>query len=134
MLPAEHNSTGGPILVVEDDDDTRDALCQLLKGQGYQPLAAAHGQEALRWLSRAEPTLIVTDLSMPVMSGWQLLEQLGSHPQWCRIPVIVLSADSPPPVENLCFLQKPVPAARLLAEIAAHVGRAATPVAKSPAA
>ena len=123
MVPAEDlRRLAGPILVVEDDDDTRDALCQVLRGQGYDTLCAADGDEALRWLGRARPRLIITDLSMPGMNGWQLLQQVRSHPVWLDIPVIVLSADSPPPLEDICFMQKPVPAARLLKEIAVQLG------------
>jgi CheY-like chemotaxis protein len=134
MVSAEDlRQLADPILVVEDDDDTRDALCQLLRGQGYDVLCAADGDEALRWLGRARPRLIITDLSMPVMNGWQLLQQVRSHPSWIDIPVIVLSADSPPLLEDICFMQKPVPAAKLLNEIASQLGRQPT-LADSPAA
>lgn len=134
MVPAEDlRRLAGPILVVEDDDDSRDALCQLLRGQGYDVLCAADGDEALRWLQRARPRLIITDLSMPVMNGWQLLQQVRSHPSWIDIPVIVLSADNPPLLEDICFMQKPVPAAQLLDEIASQFGRQPS-LANSPAA
>jgi CheY-like chemotaxis protein len=123
----------GSILIVEDDDDTREALSQLLRGQGHHVLDAAHGVEALNLLRWVRPALIITDLSMPVMTGWQLLERLAADPRLSKIPVIVLSADSASPQKDLCFLQKPVPAAVLLAEINARVV-AALPQSKTPAA
>ena len=131
-MPIAPRATGS-ILVVEDDDDTREALGQLLRGQGHHVLDAPNGVEALDVLRWLRPALIITDLSMPIMTGWQLLERLAGDARWSDIPVIVLSADSPPPQQDLCFLQKPVSAAVLLAEINARVV-AAAPQSKTPAA
>jgi len=121
-MPGSHRIvSAGPILVVEDDDDTRDALCQLLFGQGHHVIAASNGLEALEILAKIQPGLIITDLSMPIMTGWQLLERLGRDTALCAIPVIVLSADNPPPEGHVCFLQKPASAAHLLREIGERV-------------
>ena len=105
------------ILVVEDDDDTRDALCILLQGQRYDVLNARNGREAVQVLGRTRPSLIIMDLSMPVMTGWQLLEFIRDRSLLPAIPVIVLSADSRPPADDVCFLQKPVGAELLLEEV-----------------
>ena len=105
------------ILVVEDDDDTRDALCLLLQGQRYDVLNARNGREAVQVLGRTRPSLIIMDLSMPVMTGWQLLEFIRDRSLLPAIPVIVLSADSRPPADDVCFLQKPVGAELLLEEV-----------------
>jgi CheY-like chemotaxis protein len=105
------------ILVVEDDDDTRDALCLLLQGQRYDVLNARNGREAVQVLGRTRPSLIIMDLSMPVMTGWQLLEFIRDRSLLPGIPVIVLSADSRPPADDVCFLQKPVGAELLLEEV-----------------
>ena len=109
------------ILVVEDDDDTRDALCLLLQGQCYDVLNARNGREAVQVLVRTRPSLIIMDLSMPVMTGWQLLEFIRDRSLLPAIPVIVLSADSRPPADDVCFLQKPVGAELLLEEVRALV-------------
>jgi len=109
------------ILVVEDDDDTRDALCILLQGQRYDVLNARNGREAVQVLGRTRPSLIIMDLSMPVMTGWQLLEFIRDRSLLPGIPVIVLSADSRPPADDVCFLQKPVGAELLLEEVRALV-------------
>jgi CheY-like chemotaxis protein len=105
------------ILVVEDDEDTRDALCSLLRGENYRVLYAKNGREALQVLSRARPALIVMDLSMPVMTGWQLLDCIHDRKLLPGVPIIVLSADARPPSTDVCFLQKPVGAEHLLEEI-----------------
>jgi CheY-like chemotaxis protein len=109
------------ILIVEDDDDTRDALCLLLQGQRYDVLNARNGREAVQVLGRTRPSLIIMDLSMPVMTGWQLLEFIRDRSLLPGIPVIVLSADARPPADDVCFLQKPVGAELLLEEVRALV-------------
>jgi CheY-like chemotaxis protein len=106
-----------PILVVEDDDDTRDALCTLLAGQSYRVLDATNGREALQLLSHIHPALVIMDLSMPVMTGWQLLDAIHEKRLLPGVPIIVLSADSQPPSTDVCFLQKPIEAQHLLEAI-----------------
>ncbi|HEY7309196.1 MAG TPA: response regulator [Gemmataceae bacterium] len=82
------------ILVVEDDDLTRDALKTLLEAAGYWVTAAAHGQEALDRLSDGEhPSVILLDLSMPVMDGRTFRKQQLQSPLLAPIPVLLLSAE-----------------------------------------
>jgi CheY-like chemotaxis protein len=114
-----------PILVVEDDDDTRDALCALLEGQSYRVQGATNGREALDVLSYTRPSLVIMDLSMPVMTGWQLLDVIHEKKLLRDVPIIVLSADSRPPSSDVYFLQKPVGAKHLLEEISARLEHAA---------
>ena len=109
------------ILVVEDDDNTRDALCVLLAGQNYRVLDARNGREALEVLAHTPPALIIMDLSMPVMTGWQLLESIRDEKLLPDVPIIVLSADNHPPDDDVCFLQKPVGAQHLLEEISSQL-------------
>ena len=110
-----------PILVVEDDDDTRDALCTLLEGQSYRVLDANNGREALKVLARTRPSLVIMDLSMPVMTGWQLLDLIHEKKLLPGVPIIVLSADSRPPAADVCFLQKPIGAEHLLETVSAQL-------------
>jgi CheY-like chemotaxis protein len=113
-----------PILVVEDDDDTRDALCTLLVGQSYRVLDATNGREALNLLDRMRPALVIMDLSMPVMTGWQLLDTIHERKLLPGVPIIVLSADSRPPSADVCFLQKPIGVEHLLEAISARLEHA----------
>jgi CheY-like chemotaxis protein len=84
------------VLLVDDDDDFREALDAALKQQGYRVEHAGNGREALARLSRAQPDAILVDLMMPVMDGWHLLAALASDPQLAGIPVAVLSAARKP--------------------------------------
>ncbi|KYF73775.1 response regulator [Sorangium cellulosum] len=84
----------GRILVVEDDLDIRSILSQLLVFEGYDVEEAADGAEALALLRRDKPpALILLDLMMPVMDGWQLRAELQRDPALSSIPVVIVSAD-----------------------------------------
>jgi CheY-like chemotaxis protein len=85
---------GAPrVLVVEDDPFLREAICDVLATEGFRPEESANGQDALdRLKAGPAPALIVLDLMMPTMSGWELREKLREDPDLDRIPVLVLSA------------------------------------------
>jgi CheY-like chemotaxis protein len=81
------------VLVVDDDQDIRDALCELLRDEGYDTVAVGNGQEALAYLSSGKvPCVILLDLMMPVMDGWEFRRRQSSDPELSKIPVIVISA------------------------------------------
>jgi CheY-like chemotaxis protein len=86
------------ILIVDDYDDQRHSVAEALQDLGYSVVEAENGQRALHFLVSNAPgavDLIVLDLQMPVMSGWQFLQLLGSYINLRRIPVLVVSAHSP---------------------------------------
>jgi CheY-like chemotaxis protein len=86
-------SHGNDILVVLDDDHTRNALTTLLEAAGYQVTAAAHGREALDRLSEGEhPSVILLNLWMPVMDGRTFRKHQVQSPSLASIPVLLLSA------------------------------------------
>lgn len=87
------------VLVVEDDPDSRAAVCEALRREGYAIVEAGHGREALDYLlqdATAAPSAIVLDLEMPVMTGWELLKLLKSYHRLASIPVVVLSGREAP--------------------------------------
>src|SRR5262245_47300512 len=87
---------GGVVLVVEDDDDCRDEVCDGLRGAGYTPLEAADGAQALELLisDRApEPELILLDLGLPVMTGQELLKVMKGYHRLAQIPIVLMSAN-----------------------------------------
>lgn len=88
--PIEVPSRG--ILVVDDDRAIREALAELLVEEGYRVWSAGDGQQALMKVFLHWPDLILLDLMMPVMSGWQFLATRSEYPRLARIPVVVLSA------------------------------------------
>ncbi|WP_437726085.1 response regulator [Sorangium sp. So ce861] len=84
----------GRILVVEDDLDIRSILSQLLAFEGYEVEEAADGAEALALLRKdGPPALILLDLMMPIMDGWQLRAELQRDPVLSSVPVVIVSAD-----------------------------------------
>jgi CheY-like chemotaxis protein len=84
------------VLIVDDDPGIREALTMILEDEGYQVANAANGQLALDWLAASEivPDLILLDLMMPTMNGWEFHAALKEQPAFATTPVVVLSADS----------------------------------------
>jgi CheY-like chemotaxis protein len=116
------------VLVVDDDADIRDAVREVLEEAGYTTLEASHGREALELLQRAEvkPRLLLLDLMMPTMDGWQLRARLLEDPALATLPIVIMtahagvlravaSAQPPTPV-----LSKPIDVDRLLELVATY--------------
>jgi PAS domain S-box-containing protein len=82
----------GPILLVEDDEAVRDMLRRTLGKEGWTTIEAENGRVALEMLSRQKPALIVLDLMMPQMDGFEFAAELQKSPEWRTIPVMVLTA------------------------------------------
>lgn len=80
------------ILVVDDNEMNRDLIIRRLQRQGHEALPAENGRHALILLESHSFDLILLDIMMPVMNGYEMLEKLKAHPQWQYIPVIVISA------------------------------------------
>jgi two-component system chemotaxis response regulator CheY len=82
------------ILVVDDDPDILEALSEILEAEGFEIRRARNGKEALERLEPDPPRLILLDLMMPVMDGWEFAQRMRQKPQAISsIPLIVLSAD-----------------------------------------
>src|SRR6185436_7220878 len=100
-----------PVLIVEDDDDLRDMMAQMLTIEGFDTSVAANGREALEYLQReTRPHVILLDLMMPVMDGWEFRRRQKADPELAPLPVIVLSALDPAraKVDATAFLKKPL--------------------------
>ena len=82
------------ILVVDDEQDIRKIVSFLLKNWGYEVLTANNGLEGLELLEKEIPDLILLDVSMPKMTGFQMLEQIRANPRLKDLPVIMLTAHS----------------------------------------
>ncbi|MDB9516178.1 response regulator transcription factor [Roseofilum reptotaenium CS-1145] len=80
------------ILVVEDDLGTRLAIQDYLEQGGYSVILAAHGKEALQQVEQYHPYLIVTDIAMPLMDGYELVRQIRKKPEFRLLPVVFLTA------------------------------------------
>src|SRR5206468_7031765 len=84
--------TTNHVLVVEDDPAMREMLCRQLGNKDWTIAQAENGLEALESITRCQPSLILLDLRMPVMDGFQMIAELHKHEDWRKIPVVVISA------------------------------------------
>ncbi len=122
------------ILLVEDNEMNRDMLSRRLERKGYTVVCAVDGQQGLERARAERPDLILMDLSLPVLDGWEATRRLKADPDLRRIPVIALTAhamasDEQQAREAGCddYDTKPVELPRLLAKIEALLRRAGSP-------
>jgi CheY-like chemotaxis protein len=116
----------GPILVVEDIPNVLELLEVTLRFQGYEVISARNGQEALEILESESPALIITDILMPKLDGFALVQELHSNPKTMSIPVIFLSATYVTPEDRQFamslgasrFIEKPIDTEDFLLTIA----------------
>jgi signal transduction histidine kinase/CheY-like chemotaxis protein len=92
VLMRYRGAAGNLALVVEDEPSSRDVLVRLLKNEGWLVNEAGNGVEALAELSRARPNVILLDLMMPEMDGFEFLAEVDRNPEWKSVPVIVVTA------------------------------------------
>lgn len=118
------------ILYVEDNEDNRYMLSSRLARRGYEVVLATDGEQGLAMASSEAPSLILMDLSLPVIDGWEATRRLKSEPSTQNIPVIALSAhamagDREKAIAAGCddYDTKPVELPRLLEKIATLLGR-----------
>ncbi len=81
-----------PVLVVEDDRDTREMLALCLELEGFPVVTASNGMEGLERLKREGASLVLLDLMMPVMNGEQFREEQLRQPSLAHVPVVCISA------------------------------------------
>jgi CheY-like chemotaxis protein len=112
------------ILIVDDSPYIVDGLVALLKRKGFKPIAAHGGDEAISILSTHKPDLILLDIMMEPMDGWETLEKIKANPETRNLPVLMFSAKKISPEEaqehslNIeDFVSKPVNPAQLLDSI-----------------
>ena len=118
------------VLIVEDNEDTRRIYALVLEHFGYEAHEAVHGGEGVEAARRLGPDLILMDLSMPIMDGWQANEALKSEARTASIPVVMVTAHggTVTPDEALRagfagFLPKPIDTRRLVQEVERLIGR-----------
>lgn len=90
------------ILIVDDDRLTLATAQQLLEGK-YRVVAVNSGKQAYKYLERHTPDLILLDINMPEIGGFEVMETLRKNPRWSKIPVIFLTADRSAETETECF-------------------------------
>lgn len=117
------------VLIVEDFDDTRELYRELLEHEGYEVTEARDGGEGLALAREGLPDLIVLDLSMPVLSGWEVARILREEPGTSAIPIIACTAHVHRPEHDraraagcMAVLVKPVPLPLLVQLVRESIG------------
>jgi DNA-binding response OmpR family regulator len=119
-----------PVLLIEDDAATRDAMAALLSGAGLRVISSDEGRKALELAATTRPALVLLDLVTGGMSGWEFLERRREVPALSGVPVVVVTGSSTDlPRSAAAILRKPVDPAELLATVRAllRVAAAAAP-------
>ena len=97
------------VLVVDDDEDLREMMATLLRDVGYSVDTAEDGAQALAQMRECRPCVVLLDLMMPNVDGWQVMQEMASDPELARVPVCIVSAQSKSaPVHAARVLPKPV--------------------------
>ena len=119
-------------MVVEDNEPSRDALCRRLERRGYAVVPALDGEQAVAMARSSQPDLILMDLGLPGIDGWEATRRLKGDDSTRRIPLIVLSAHAMPNDRDMAlaaggddFDTKPVRFDQLLAKIDTLLARGA---------
>lgn len=120
------------ILLVEDNEMNRDMLSRRLERKGYQVVLALDGQSGVEMVLKELPDLVLMDMSLPILDGWEATRRLKADPISKRIPVIALTAhamsgDREKALEAGCddYDTKPIELPRLLGKIEALLTRRA---------
>ena len=117
------------VLVIDDDSMVRETIVRLPILEGYQVIEAAYGQAGYAAAISDSPNIILLDLNMAIMDGFQVLHKLKNNPETVRIPVIVLTARIDAESKRRCmvagatdYIKKPWGPAELQERIAIIVG------------
>jgi CheY-like chemotaxis protein len=111
----------GCILIVDDERDIRGTIAELLAEEGYSVEEAADGAEALSKARSCHPAMVLLDLMMPGMNGWEFRSRQRGDPELAGIPVVIVSAlGKVPGVDAAGYLQKPFGLDALLSEVKRH--------------
>jgi CheY-like chemotaxis protein len=121
--PSAPTHTSDTVLVVDDDDQLRSHLGEMVSSWDFEPMLCAGGQEALDYLASHElPGLVLLDLMMPGMDGITVARRIQSQPEWSTLPLVFISGldepDELPP--HVKYLRKPLLTGALLALVATY--------------
>ncbi len=122
------------LLLVEDNEMNRDMLSRRLQRRGYEVIIAVNGEEGLKRAQSEAPDLILMDMILPVLDGWEATKRLKAAPKTQSIPILGLTAhamsgDREKAIEAGCddYDTKPIEFSRLLEKIHALLGKEVTP-------
>ncbi|HEY0069178.1 MAG TPA: response regulator [Chloroflexia bacterium] len=115
-----------PILVVDDDETILGTVCDILEFEGYSTECVSNGAEGLQVLERVRPKLVLLDMRMPVLNGWQFAQVLKER--GICVPIVVMTAAQDAQawakeIKASGYLPKPFDYLDLLAAVEAHMCR-----------
>ena len=113
------------ILVVDDEVTLRDMITMVLEDAGHLVVTASNGTEALEVLARERAEMVLMDIMMPVLDGLEAYVRMRAHPDLGDVPVVLMSAADPPPLDSRLsgFLAKPFRLIELLEAVIAAASR-----------
>lgn len=118
------------VLLVEDNEDNRTVYRTILEHFGYQVIEARNGEDGIRMARENHPALILMDISIPVIDGWEATKILKADPATGDIPIIALTAHALPDdreraqaVGFNAYLAKPIEPRAVAAEVERWIGR-----------
>jgi two-component system, chemotaxis family, chemotaxis protein CheY len=91
-VPMPGTESSKDILVVDDDPYLCEIMTDVLETEGHEIRSASNGEEALARIRERKPHLVLLDLMMPVMNGWEVAAALRSNPEWADIPIVLITA------------------------------------------
>jgi CheY-like chemotaxis protein len=110
------------VLIVDDDPDLLEVTTFVIEGEGLAVETAKHGEEALAVMRARLPMLVLLDLMMPVMNGWEFLDEVSKDPKLRAIPVVVLTAGDHTHVPGaMAILIKPMDLGELIRVVERYV-------------
>ena len=124
------------ILIAEDGSTNRLFLKKLFEASGYQVLTVSNGAEAIAVLGATQVDCLLTDLTMPVLDGWGLIQRIREKPQWAALPIVLLTGSAE--VDDVKraraaglkhYVVKPIDRERVLAAVAAAASPEVRPAA-----
>ena len=120
--------TSALVLIVDDFADARDMMSIYLMDGGFAVAEAENGEEAIAAALRDQPAIILMDMTMPVMDGWEATRLLKADPKTQGIPIIALTGHDLTAADRAAlgcdsFIVRPCPPAQVVAEVARVLGR-----------
>jgi CheY-like chemotaxis protein len=110
--------TGASVLIVDDDVDVRETLKEVLELEGFRTVSVTNGREALAALDGLpRPAVMLLDLRMPVMDGWQTIDALRAQRRVDEVPIVICTSAPRDAPEGFPVLSKPLELERLVVEI-----------------
>ena len=80
------------IMIVDDEEDIRTSVSQIFEISGYEVTKAEDGNDCINKLERETPDIVILDIMMPGMSGWDVAARIKENPKWNDIPIVFLTA------------------------------------------